>query len=62
MRIGSEAPGGGPILQCGLIAIGRFGSPPPRIVIVSPSENDQRAAKSSLERAVPGGLLKPWDA
>ena len=39
--------GGGPILQCGMRAIGRPGSPPPRIVIASPPGNYGRAAKPS---------------
>ena len=39
--------GGGPILQRGMSAIGRPGSPPPRIVIASPPGNHGRAAKPS---------------
>ena len=35
MRIGGEAPGGGPILESGLEARGALGSPPPRIVFGS---------------------------
>jgi len=33
IRIGGEAPGGGPILSRGTRAMGRGGSPPPRIVL-----------------------------
>jgi hypothetical protein len=32
MRIGGEAPGGGPILSVGISAIFEYGFPPPRIV------------------------------
>ena len=32
MRIGGEAPGGGPILSVGIIAMFEYGFPPPRIV------------------------------
>ena len=39
--------GGGPILQRGMRAIGRPGSPPPRIVIASPPGNHGRTAKPS---------------
>jgi hypothetical protein len=37
MRIGGEAPGGEPILNCGIEAMGQSGTSPPRIVIGSPS-------------------------
>jgi hypothetical protein len=32
MRIGGEAPGGGPILSVGISAMFEYGVPPPRIV------------------------------
>jgi hypothetical protein len=32
MRIGGEAPGGGPILSVGISAMFEYGFPPPRIV------------------------------
>ena len=32
MRIGGEAPGGGPILSVGIVAMFEYGFPPPRIV------------------------------
>ena len=32
MRIGGEAPGGGPILSVGIYAMFEYGFPPPRIV------------------------------
>jgi hypothetical protein len=32
MRIGDEAPGGGPILSVGISAMFEYGFPPPRIV------------------------------
>jgi hypothetical protein len=43
IRIGGEAPGGGPILSRGTRAMGRGGSPPPRIVLaLAPDGADQR--------------------
>ena len=46
MRIGGEAPGGGPILSVGISAMFEYGFPPPRIV------NSAVALKSQRERRV----------
>ena len=46
MRIGGEAPGGGPILSVGISAMFEYGFPPPRIV------NSAVRRKSQCERRV----------
>src|SRR5205807_7046203 len=45
MRIGGEAPGGGPILSVGISAMFEYGFPPPRIVdsaVVLKSQRERR--------------------
>src|SRR5271166_3994148 len=54
MRIGGEAPGGGPILSVGIGAMFEYGFPPPRIV------NSAVVLKSQRERRmVLSGILVP---
>src|SRR6266481_4590308 len=54
MRIGGEAPGGGPILSVGISARFEYGFPPPRIV------NSAVVLKSQRERRmVLSGMLVP---
>ena len=43
MRIGGEAPGGGPILSVGINAMFEYGFPPPRIVNRQSPEKPARA-------------------
>ena len=43
MRIGGEAPGGGPILSVGISAMFEYGFPPPRIVNSAAREKPARA-------------------
>jgi hypothetical protein len=43
MRIGGKAPGGGPILSVGIIAMFEYGFPPPRIVNSAVREKPARA-------------------
>jgi hypothetical protein len=47
MRIGGEAPGGGPILPVGISAMFEYGFPPPRIVDPAIAENQARAPNSA---------------
>src|SRR6266403_4788988 len=54
IRIGGEAPGGGPILSVGISAMFEYGFPPPRIV------NSAVVLKSQRERRmVLSGILVP---
>ena len=53
MRIGGEAPGGGPILSVGISAMFEYGFPPPRIV------NSAVALKSQRERRIGEWMLVP---
>ena len=56
MRIGGEAPGGGPNLQHGVKTIGRVGSPPPRIVIGSQPRQRGRASETVFSCSVAAKL------
>ena len=53
MRIGGEAPGGGPILSVGISAMSDYRFPPPRIV------NRQSALKRQRERRIGKEMLVP---
>src|SRR3984893_4358703 len=53
MRIGGEAPGGGPILSVGIIAMFEYGFPPPRIVNSAVREKPARAPSREGD-ALPG--------
>ena len=50
MRIGSKAPGGGPILSIGISATFEYGFPPPRIVNSAVREKpaQRRVGKGTL--------------
>jgi hypothetical protein len=48
MRIGGEAPGGGPILSVGISAMFKYGFPPPRIVDRALRRKPARAPKMVL--------------
>src|ERR1700748_3277354 len=51
MRIGGEAPGGGPILSVGISARFEYGIPPPRIVnsaVVRKSQRERRMVLSAM--------------
>ena len=51
MRIGGEAPGGGPILSVGISARFEYGFPPPRIVnsaVVLKSQRERRMVLSAM--------------
>src|SRR3984893_19015008 len=51
MRIGGEAPGGGPILSVGISAMFDYGFPPPRIVnsaVVLKSQRERRMVLSVM--------------
>ena len=51
MRIGGEAPGGGPILSVGINARFEYGFPPPRIVnsaVVLKSQRERRMVLSAM--------------
>ena len=50
MRIGGKAPGGGPILSVGIIAMFEYGFPPPRIVNSAVREKpaQRRVGKGTL--------------
>ena len=61
MRIGGEAPGGGPILSVGIKGQVRIRLPPPRIVnsaVVLKSQRERRMVLSAL--LVPVALLGRW--
>jgi hypothetical protein len=58
MRIGGEAPGGGPILSVGISARFEYGFPPPRIVssaVVLKGQRERRMVLSDM--LVPVKLL-----
>ena len=54
IRIGGEAPGGGPILSVGIVAMFEYGFPPPRIVTSAVVLKSQRK-----RRMVLSGMLGP---
>ena len=49
MRIGGEAPGGGPILSVGSSAMFEYGFPPPRIVNRQSALNASASAENGAE-------------
>jgi hypothetical protein len=55
MRIGGEAPGGGPVLSVGISAMFEYGFPPPRIVNRQSALNASASAEYG-ENAVLGAL------
>src|SRR6266481_4816114 len=61
MRIGGEAPGGGPILSVGISAMFEYGFPPPRIVnsAVAESQRERRMMLSAMP--VPASPFRPLD-
>ena len=61
MRIGGEAPGGGPILSVGISARFEYGIPPPRIVnsaVMLKSQCERRMVLSAM--LVPQALSGRW--
>jgi hypothetical protein len=61
MRIGGEAPGGGPILSVGISARFEYGFPPPRIVnsaVMLKSQRERRMVLSAM--VVPQALSGRW--
>src|SRR5919201_3049907 len=61
MRIGGEAPGGGPILPVGISAMFEYGFPPPRIVNSAVVLKSTRAPNIAKRYAVPVSPFRMLD-